>query len=145
MSMEIVRVGKPVNALLEELSGDLSRGDLVWLERYPHPRGNERYRDLVSRMFQEFGIATVLVRLRFGDGEKRYVIVARYDWSGGGTAEGWIIEGARIRLFEGQAFDVGTFASTMERFGDEYWRAEERVLGSKMERVYAEDKGELPG
>ncbi len=143
--MEVVRVGKSVDALLEELSSDLSRPDLMWLERYPHPRGNERYRDLVARMFQEFGVAAVLVRLRFGDGEKKYVVVARYDWAGGGVAEGWIIEGTRIRLFDGRPFGVETFASTMERFGDEYWRAEERVLGSKMERAYAEDKGDLPG
>lgn len=137
--MEVVKVGKSVSSLLEELLLDLNREDLVYLERVPPPRAGERYRDLVVRNFLEFGIGIVLVKLGFADGRwKFYALVARNSWSGSAVVEGHLISNGKVLEYDPMSLPVSEVASGVEKFANAYWKAEERILGRKIEEAYRE-------
>jgi len=137
--MEVVKAGKSVSVLLEELLSDLSRGDLVYLERVPPPRAGERYRDLVVRNFLEFGIGVVLVKLGFASGRwKFYALIAKNDWSGNAVVEGHVIDNGKVLEYEPMKLPVAEVASGVEKFANAYWKSEERILGRKIEEVYRE-------
>ncbi|ACB40475.1 hypothetical protein [Pyrobaculum neutrophilum] len=138
--MRIERTGQPVSALLKLLEDDLKRDDIVHLERVPSPRAGEKYRDVVSRFFTEFGIATVYIRLRTVAFEKRYVVIARYDWAVGGVVEGWLVEGDVVKIYEPIAISLSDIGKTLEYYGEMFWRAEEKLLAKKMADVYSEEE-----
>ncbi|ABL87739.1 conserved hypothetical protein [Pyrobaculum islandicum DSM 4184] len=138
--MRIERTGQPVSKLLQLLEEDLKREDIIYLERVPSPKANERYRDVVSRFFTEFGIATVYIKVRGSTFERRYVINAKYDWAVGGVVEGWVVEGDVVRVYEPIAISLSDIGKALDYYGDAYWKAEERILSKKMAEVYTEEK-----
>ncbi len=102
--MGIINVNKKAGAMLDELMKDLSRNDLALLERLPHVRETERYRDVIINTLREFHISLVLVRLVFDDGKiKGYSFLIRGgDGEVGGVAAqqrrgGGLHSGARRR------------------------------------------------
>jgi hypothetical protein len=138
--MRIERTGQPVSKLLQLLEEDLKRDDIIYLERVPSPRAGERYREVVSRFFIEFGIATVYIKVRSSTFERRYVINAKYDWAMGGVVEGWVVEGDVVRVFEPIAVSLGDIGKALDYYGESFWKAEERLLSKKMTEAYAEEK-----
>ncbi|MCC6031329.1 MAG: hypothetical protein LM566_00260 [Pyrobaculum sp.] len=138
--MRIERTGQPVSKLLQQLEEDLRRDDIIHLERVPSPRAGEKYREVVSRFFTEFGIATVYIRVRSSAFERRYVINAKYDWAMGGIVEGWIVEGDVVRIYEPIAVSLGDIGKALDYYGEAFWKAEERLLSKKMTEAYAEER-----
>jgi hypothetical protein len=138
--MRIERTGQPVSKLLQQLEEDLRRDDIIHLERVPFPRAGEKYRELVSRFFTEFGIATVYIKIRSTAFERRYVINAKYDWAMGGIVEGWIVEGDVVRIYEPIAISLSDIVKALDYYGEAFWKAEERLLSKKMAEAYAEEK-----
>ncbi|MEM1597974.1 MAG: hypothetical protein QW598_07190 [Pyrobaculum sp.] len=138
--MRIERTGQPVSALLRLLEEDLKRDDVIYLERVPAPKPGEKYREVVSKFFTEFGIATVYIRVRTPTSERRYVISAKYDWAVGGLVEGWVVEGDVVKMYEHVAISLADIGKTLDYFGDAFWKAEERLLAKKMGEAYAEEK-----
>lgn len=133
--MKVVRTGMPVTQLLEELRRDLQSPELQYMQRIPAPRPGERYRDIVAELFTKYGIAAVYIWLRVGSREKRYAVVARYDWAAGGFAEGWIVEGDEVKVYEPIGVSLSQFGSTLEEFGDLFWRAENLLASRKVEEA----------
>lgn len=138
--MRIERTGQPVSKLLQQLEEDLRRDDIIYLERVPSPRAGEKYRDVVSRFFTEFGIATVYIKVRSPSFERRYVINAKYDWAMGGVVEGWVVEGDVVRMYEPVAISLSDIGKALDYYGETYWKAEERLLSKKMAEAYTEEK-----
>jgi hypothetical protein len=138
--MRIERTGQPVSKLLQQLEEDLRRDDIIHLERVPSPRAGEKYREVVSRFFTEFGIATVYIKVRSSAFERRYVINAKYDWAMGGIVEGWIVEGDVVRIYEPIAVSLGDIGKALDYYGEAFWKAEERLLSKKMAEAYAEER-----
>ncbi len=137
--MRIERTGQSMSKLLTSLEEDLRREDITHIERVPTPRPGERYREVVFRYFTEFGIATVYIRIKSHNFERRYVITAKYDWTVGGIVEGWIVEGDVVRIYEPVAMSLEDIGKTLDYFGETFWKAEEKLLGQKMVRAYTED------
>lgn len=131
--MRVVRTGLPVTELLNELRSDLQRDDLEAMQRIPAPKAGERYRDIIAELFTKFGAAAVYIYVKTSRGEKRYTVLARYDWSLGGFAEGWIIEGDQVRIFEPIGISLSQFGATLEEFGDLFWRTENALAARKVE------------
>ena len=138
--MKIERTGQPVSRLLQQLEEDLRRDDVIHLERVPSPRAGEKYREVVSRFFTEFGIATVYIKVRSSAFERRYVINAKYDWAMGGIVEGWVVEGDVVRIYEPIAVSLGDIGKALDYYGEAFWKAEERLLSKKMTEAYAEER-----
>lgn len=138
--MKVVRTGLPATELLNELRRDLQRPDLELMQRIPAPRPGERYRDLVADLFTKYGVAAVYIRLKAGGSERRYAIVARYDWAYGGFAEGWIVEGEEVKVYEPIGIGMGQFGATLEEFGDLFWRAENLLASRKVEEAERESE-----
>ncbi|MEM4775832.1 MAG: hypothetical protein QXZ55_01385, partial [Pyrobaculum sp.] len=136
--MRIERTGQPVSKLLQMLEEDLKKDDLIQIERVPAPKPNEKYREIVSRFFTEFGIATVYIRLRGAKFERRYVINAKYDWAVGGVVEGWLVEGDVVKVFEPVALSLSDIGKALDYYGEAFWKAEERLLAKKMAEAYTE-------
>ncbi|MFN3804272.1 MAG: hypothetical protein ACK4SY_04385 [Pyrobaculum sp.] len=139
--MKIERTGQPVSKLLQTLEEDLRRDDIIHMERVPAPRPGEKYREIVSRFFTEFGIATVYIRIRGSTFERRYVINAKYDWAVGGIVEGWIVEGDTVQIYEPVAISLGDIVKALDYFGEAFWKTEERLLSKKMAEAYTEQSG----
>jgi hypothetical protein len=138
--MRIERTGLPVSKLLQQLEEDLRRDDIIHLERVPSPRAGEKYREVVSRFFTEFGIATVYIKIRSTAFERRYVINAKYDWAMGGIVEGWMVEGDVVRIYEPIAISLNDIGKALDYYGEAFWKAEERLLSKKMAEAYAEER-----
>jgi len=138
--MRVERTGQPVSKLLQQLEEDLRRDDIIHLERVPSPRAGEKYREVVSRFFTEFGIATVYIKIRSPAFERRYVINAKYDWAMGGFVEGWVVEGDVVRMYEPIAISLSDIGKALDYYGEAFWKAEERLLSKKMTEAYAEEK-----
>ncbi|MEZ0248290.1 MAG: hypothetical protein ABWJ97_03355 [Thermoproteus sp.] len=133
--MKVVRTGLPVTELLNELRKDLQDESLEYMQRIPAPKPGERYRDLVAELFTKYGAAAVYIYLKTSRGEKRYTILARYDWSFGGFAEGWVVEKDEVKLYEPIGVSLNQFSTTLEEFGDLFWKAENLLAGRKVERA----------
>ncbi|MGC8582966.1 MAG: hypothetical protein ACP5I3_03285 [Thermoproteus sp.] len=133
--MRVVRTGLPVTELLNELRKDLQNEKLEYMQRIPAPRAGERYRDVVAELFTKYGAAAVYIMLKTPEGEKRYTVLARYDWSFGGFAEGWIVEGDTVRVFEPIGVSLGQFSATLEEFGDLFWKTEQMLASRKVEQA----------
>jgi hypothetical protein len=138
--MRIERTGLPVSKLLQQLEEDLRRDDIIHLERVPSPRAGEKYREVVSRFFTEFGIATVYIKIRSTAFERRYVINAKYDWAMGGVVEGWMVEGDVVKIYEPMAISLNDIGKALDYYGEAFWKAEERLLSKKMAEAYAEER-----
>ena len=133
--MNIINVNRPVSTMLEELKADLNKSDLVLVERIPHIKETERYRDVVSNTLKEFGIALVLIRLMFKDGSsKGYAFLMRVinEASGIAEVEGFIIEnrqGARVkRIYDKESISIKDLIPMIVEFAELYRRAEERII-----------------
>lgn len=133
--MRVVRTGLPVTELLDELRRDLRDENIEYMQRIPAPRPGERYRDIVAELFTKYGVAAVYIFLKTPKGEKRYVVLARYDWSAGGFAEGWIVEGDSVRVFEPIGVSLGQFSAALEEFGELFWKTEQALAGKKVEQA----------
>lgn len=138
--MKIERTGQPVSKLLQMLEEDLKREDIIQIERVPAPKASEKYREVVSRFFTEFGIATVYIRIRGSTFERRYVVNAKYDWAVGGIVEGWLVEGNTVKIFEPVALSLSDIGKALDYYGEAFWKAEERLLSKKMAEAYSEEK-----
>jgi hypothetical protein len=136
--MRVVRTGLPVTELLNELRKDLQNERLEYMQRIPAPKAGERYRDVVAELFTKYGVAAVYIALKTPGGEKRYTVLARYDWSFGGFAEGWIVEGDTVRVFEPIGVGLSQFSATLEEFGDLFWKTEQMLAGRKVEQAGGE-------
>ncbi|GGP21355.1 hypothetical protein GCM10007981_12840 [Thermocladium modestius] len=147
--MGIINVNKKAGAMLDELMKDLSRNDLALLERLPHVRETERYRDVIINTLREFHISLVLVRLVFDDGKiKGYSFLIRGDGEVGslpssGVVEGFIVEhgGGRSTkfLYEPEEFNGGAdLEGRVKMFADMYRKAEERLTELRFKKVYRE-------
>lgn len=147
--MGVVNVNKPVSEMLNELSRDLNREDLVLVERMPQIKETERYRDMVISMLKEFHIALVLVRLVFRSGEvKGYVFLIKGEDSGEvpthGHVEGYIIVkntgGLSKYIYNPEDAPLDYLAKEVLSFADLYRKAEERVIELGLSEAYR-DRG----
>jgi len=138
--MKIERSGQPVTALLRLLEEDLKRDDVIYVERVPAPRAGERYREVVSKFFTEFGLATVYIRVRTATFERRYVISAKFDWVSGGIVEGWVVEGNVVKIYEPIAVSAPDIEKALDYYGDIFWKTEEKLLSKKMAQTYVEEQ-----
>ncbi len=136
--------------MLNELMSDLSRNDLLLIERLPYVREYERYRDVVTNILKSFHIALVLVRITFNDGSKRgYVFLIRGETGEigkvptSGIVEGYVVSidrnGSRKILYSPAKFnDPNEVASRIIEFANMYRRAEERI--SQLQLMREADK-----
>lgn len=149
LGMVTVNSGKKVSAMLDELINDLSRNDLVLLERLPHVRETERYRDVILNTLREFHISLVLVRLVFGEGRvKGYSFLIKGEGDVGslpnsGVIEGFIVEhgGGKSRklVYEPEEFSGGAdLEGKVKVFADMYRKAEARLVELRFREAYRE-------
>jgi hypothetical protein len=147
--MSVVNINKKASVMLDELVKDLSRNDLLLLERLPHVRETERYRDVILNTLREFHISLVLVRLVFSDGKvKGYSFLIRGNGDIGslptsGSVEGFIVEhgkGKSIKyVYETEEFLGGSeLGERIKAFADMYRKAEERLTELRFREAYRE-------
>ncbi|HLI46791.1 MAG TPA: hypothetical protein VKU94_06310 [Geobacterales bacterium] len=69
--MKIVKVSKEAWDLFFELLDDLSKENLAYMNRFPEPVGEMRYRDLLKKAFVETGKCHAIIWLVFDNGIKK--------------------------------------------------------------------------
>ena len=116
--MRVVYEQRDVRGLIDELRNVFK--SVTWGERVPEPsRG--RYRELVLRMFDEFGIGVVALRLYTDNRELRIAVAIKNLWNGYARVEGWVISGDLVRVFKPYDVSVDELRHVLEEFGDSFW------------------------
>jgi len=82
--MKVIKVEKEAWDIFFELLEDLSKENLTYMNRFPEPIGEIRYRDLLKRAFIETGKCLAIIWLIFDDGiRKTYLFLIEAEFSEG--------------------------------------------------------------
>ena len=117
--MRVTHDQRDVRGLIDELRRVLE--SVTWGERIPEP-SKGRYRELVLRMFGEFGIGIVALRLYSDNRELKIAVVIRNLWNGYARVEGWVIDGDSVRMFKPYEVAEDELRKVLDEFGDSFWR-----------------------
>ena len=127
--------------LLKELEEVLGKKKLAGLARLPEPRANERYRDILAKLYKNVGICQAVVWVEESSGKRTaYVFILRSAPKGGEGS--WIeapirIEGCKIEFKEGEIVktdykasefqEARQILSRIEEVAEEYQEAETKL------------------
>lgn len=68
--MKVIKSDNDTGALLADLSRTFKRKDVVGLARLPEPRADQKYRDVLRKVFNIAGSVEPIVMVEFDNGEK---------------------------------------------------------------------------
>ncbi|MCL4344010.1 MAG: hypothetical protein JRN10_02020 [Nitrososphaerota archaeon] len=68
--MKVIRSDKDAGVLLAELSSTFKRNDVVGLARLPEPRADQKYRDVLRKVYNLAGSVEPVVMVEFDNGDK---------------------------------------------------------------------------
>ncbi len=140
--MQVIRTNRSASELVDLLIKDLNRDDIVGLARIPEPRIEEKYREVLKRVYESVGLCMATVWIEFLDGSKKsYVFLIRANvkdsmdnyLSNGGIVEGYLVETKNGQITH-TIYESFSFSQASEAFikfdevGDRYRRVETRVV-----------------
>jgi len=140
--MRVIQTDKSASELVDLLINDLSRDDIIGLARIPEPRIEEKYREVLKRVYESVGMCMASVWIEFSDGLKKfYVFLIRANvkdgmenyLSNGGTVEGYLVETKNDKITH-TIYKTFSFSQALEAFvkfdevGDRYRMVETRVV-----------------
>ncbi|MGB9729978.1 MAG: hypothetical protein ACP5GU_04990 [Thermoprotei archaeon] len=140
--MRVVRDSRLVSELIDLLVKDLDREDIIGLARMPEPKVEEKYREVLKRIYESVGMCMASVWIEFTNGSKRfYVFLIRANiidgmegyLSNGGTVEGYLVEvkGKEISHINFTPFSFSKVTDAFIKFdevGDKYRKVETKVV-----------------
>ncbi len=68
--MKVIKADKDTRALLAELSSTFKRNSVVGLARLPEPRADQKYRDVLRKVFNLAGSVEPVVMVELDNGDK---------------------------------------------------------------------------
>jgi hypothetical protein len=140
--MQVIQTNKSASELVDLLINDLNRDDIIGLARIPEPRIEEKYREVLKRVYESVGMCMASVWIEFSDGLKKfYVFLIRANvkdgmenyLSNGGTVEGYLVETKDNKITH-TIYKTFSFSHVSEAFakfdevGDRYRKVETRVV-----------------
>ncbi|MEM3833190.1 MAG: hypothetical protein QW128_06310 [Thermoprotei archaeon] len=151
--MRVVQDSRLASELIDLLVKELDREDIIGLARMPEPKVEEKYREVLKRVYESVGMCMASVWIEFSDGSKRfYVFLIRANvtdgmenyLSNGGTVEGYLVEvkGKEVSHVNFAPFSFSKVADAFVKFdevGDKYRKVETRVV---MRRALEKEKSE---
>lgn len=141
-NMRVIQDSRSASELIDLLVKDLNREDIIGLARIPEPRVEEKYREVLKRVYESVGMCMASVWIEFTDGSKRfYVFLIRANvidgmesyLSNGGNVEGYLVEmkNGEIIHTNFKSFSFSKVADAFIKFdevGDRYRKVETKVV-----------------
>jgi len=94
MVMKVIKSDKDTKNLIAELRATFSRDDVIGLARLPEPRADQKYRDVLRKVFNLAGSVEPVVLVELENGDKLiYVFYIEAE-----AVDGENIESAKVRV-----------------------------------------------